>query len=432
MPNRYYRISPTPLLFSSREKIRSLAYLAWLWPSRTISVVLLGLVTVVSCAPVFTPTTLQTFKESRDTTSTTAVERPRLALSPHSDGLGWTVRVTQTVEETNRIRREEVWGGYTYERRLNLVTMVGGGLLCGPNLLLNTLFSMGTPNQPGWSSPWQYCLAAAGYDVPGRADTRTRIADDLDPQVQTVTRVLMDGDLRLTFAADGRDRIGIAVPVSQDPQGTPIRLRWLALALREHGVNPADVPDGTVEISYSPTVGKPGPTTQLPIGGHVLTAMLQHDLAVLPQQRWPKQPRLRLAVSNAWGHEQSQLLVDRFIGRMKERGLPLVVRNERYRELVPVQVRQLAPFFSDERQPSAGMGTGANLLVSIDIASASDQGLLLTTTLVSVETAQVLAQFVLECPINAVAPTAETLAAVVTDLVLPRDHTLTRGWFVTP
>ena len=117
---------------------------------------------------------------------------------------------------------------------------------------------------------------------------------------------------------------------------------------------------------------------------------------------------------------------------MKERGLPLVVRNERYRELVPVQVRQLAPFFSDERQPSAGMGTGANLLVSIDIASASDEGLLLTTTLVSVETAQVLAQFVLECPINAVAPTAETLAAVVTDLVLPRDHTLTRGWFVTP
>lgn len=95
--------------------------------------------------------------------------------------------------------------------------------------------------------------------------------------------------------------------------------RWLALALREHGVNPADVPDGPSRFPYSPTVGNPGPTTQLPIGGHVLTAMLQHDLAVLPQQRWPKQPRLRLAVSNAWGHEQSQLLVDRFIGRMRAR-----------------------------------------------------------------------------------------------------------------
>ena len=308
MPNRYYRITPTPLLSSSRGKIRSLAYLAWQWSSGTISVVLLVLVTLVSCAPVFTPTTLQDFKESRETSSTTAVERPRLALSPHSDGLGWTVRVTQTVEEKNRIRREEVWGGYTYERRLNLVTMVGGGLLCAPNLLLNTLFSMGTPNQPGWSSPWQYCLAAAGYDVPGRADTRTRIADDLDPQVQTVTRIIVDGDLRLTFAADGRDRIGIAVPVSKDFQGTHIRLRWLAMALREQGVNPADVPDGTVEISYSPTVGNPGPTTQLPIDGHVLTAMLQHDLAVLPQDRWPKQPRLRLAVNNDWGHEQSQLL----------------------------------------------------------------------------------------------------------------------------
>ena len=432
MPNRYYRITPTPLLSSSRGKIRSLAYLAWQWSSGTISVVLLVLVTLVSCAPVFTPTTLQDFKESRETSSTTAVERPRLALSPHSDGLGWTVRVTQTIEEKNRIRREEVWGGYTYERRLNLVTMVGGGLLCAPNLLLNTLFSMGTPNQPGWSSPWQYCLAAAGYDVPGRADTRTRIADDLDPQVQTVTRIIVDGDLRLTFAADGRDRIGIAVPVSKDSQGTHIRLRWLAMALREQGVNPADVPDGTVEISYSPTVGNPGPTTQLPIDGHVLTAMLQHDLAVLPQDRWPKQPRLRLAVNNDWGHEQSQLIVNRLIGRMKERGLPLVLRNERYRKLVPVQVRQLAPFFNDERQPSAGMGTGANLLVSIDIASASDQGLLLTTTLVSVETAQVLAQFVLECPINAVAPTAETLAAVVTVLVLPHGPTLTRGWFVTP
>ena len=109
MPNRYYRISPTPLLSSSREKIRSLAYLAWLWPSRTISVVLLGLVTVVSCAPVFTPTTLQTFKESRDITSTTAVEPPRVAPSLHSDGLGWTVGVTQLIGETNRIRREGVY-----------------------------------------------------------------------------------------------------------------------------------------------------------------------------------------------------------------------------------------------------------------------------------------------------------------------------------
>ena len=63
---------------------------------------------------------------------------------------------------------------------LDLVTMVGGGLLCAPNLLLNTLFSMGTPNQPGWSSPWQYCLAAAGYDVPGRAITETDIVQFLN------------------------------------------------------------------------------------------------------------------------------------------------------------------------------------------------------------------------------------------------------------
>ena len=182
MPNRYYRISPTPLLSSSREKIRSLAYLAWLWSSRTISVLLPRARHRVSCAPVFTPTTLQNFKESRETSSTTAVERPRLALSPHSDGLGWTVRVTQTVEEKNRIRRRSL-GGYTYERRLNLVTMVGGDYSV-VQISCSIPLSMGTPNQPGWSSPWQYCLAAAGYDVPGRADTRTRIADDLDPQVQ--------------------------------------------------------------------------------------------------------------------------------------------------------------------------------------------------------------------------------------------------------
>ena len=72
------------------------------------------------------------------------------------------------------------------------------------------------------------------------------------------------------------------------------------------------------------------------------------------------------------------------------------------------------------------MGTGAKSARIHRHRPASDQGPLLTTTLVSVETAQVLAQFVLECPINAVAPTAETLAAVVTDLVLPHDP-LTRG-----
>ena len=132
MHNRYYRISPPSPRLPSRETLRSHASIAWLASTQTISVILLGLVTGVSCAPVFTPTTLQTFKESRTITSTTALERPRLALSPHSDGMGWTVGITQLVEETNRIRREEVWGGFTYERRLNLVTMMGGGAALWP------------------------------------------------------------------------------------------------------------------------------------------------------------------------------------------------------------------------------------------------------------------------------------------------------------
>ena len=109
MPNRYYRNSPRPLRLSSREKVRALVALTSLPSCRTISVILLGLVTEVSCAPAFTPTTLQTFKESRDITSTTAVEPPRVAPSLHSDGLGWTVGVTQLVGETNRIRREGVY-----------------------------------------------------------------------------------------------------------------------------------------------------------------------------------------------------------------------------------------------------------------------------------------------------------------------------------
>jgi hypothetical protein len=109
MPNRYYRISP--LRFGYRPERRS----APSWHLHGCGLVPddqrdpARIVTGVSCAPVFTPTTLQTFKESRDITSTTAVERPRLALSPHSDGLGWTVRVTQLVGETNRIRREGVY-----------------------------------------------------------------------------------------------------------------------------------------------------------------------------------------------------------------------------------------------------------------------------------------------------------------------------------
>ena len=109
MPNRYYRISPPSPRLPSRETLRSHASIAWLASTQTISVILLGLVTGVSCAPVFTPTTLQTFKESRDITSTTAVEPPRVAPSLHSDGLGWTVGVTQLVGETNRIRREGVY-----------------------------------------------------------------------------------------------------------------------------------------------------------------------------------------------------------------------------------------------------------------------------------------------------------------------------------
>ena len=63
------------------------------------------------------------------------------------------------------------------------------GTLCVQISCFNTLFSMGTPNQPGWSSPWQYS--------PGRRRICRALAapipelgslDDLDPRVQTVTR----------------------------------------------------------------------------------------------------------------------------------------------------------------------------------------------------------------------------------------------------
>ena len=86
-----------------------------------------------------------------------------------------------------------------------------GGLLCAPNLLLNTLFPWEHQTSPDgvhhgnttWPPPDMTCLAAP---IPELGSLMTSI-----PQVQTVTRI--HGDLRLTFAADGRDRIGIAVPV---------------------------------------------------------------------------------------------------------------------------------------------------------------------------------------------------------------------------
>jgi len=394
-------------------------------------VVLLTLATGVSCAPLFTPTKLQSFKESREVIAVTPVGLPRLTLSPHGDGLGWTAQVTQTVEETDRIRREEVWEGYTYKRRVNLVTMLGGGLLCGPNILLNTIFSVGTPDQPGWSSPWQYCLAAMGYDVPGKVDTKTGPVEDLDPHTQILTRVLQEGELRLSFASEGKDSLGISTAVSQDFSGTPIRLRWLAQAFREHGINPAALAGGAVVITYSPPNGAPGISRAFPIDGHAFSAILQQDLIFANQRHWPRQSHFRLMVSDTRGHTQSDRFVDHFIHRLKEQGSTLVIRGDRYHSLVPVQLRQLSPLYSDEITQSVGMSTGATILVYLDIASASDYGLLFTTTMVSVETAQILAEIVLECPLSEVTQTAETLAAMVNDLALPQ-RGATSGWFITP
>jgi hypothetical protein len=122
---RSYSALPAPLnsplyLQVVRQEIRVLARAAG-----AISPVFL-----VGCSSIFVPISLDSFSKRVTAERTEVLEPPQIAVEPHSDGVGWTVRARQRVREHQRIDLAKRWKGNRYEAKGGIGTVVTGALLC--------------------------------------------------------------------------------------------------------------------------------------------------------------------------------------------------------------------------------------------------------------------------------------------------------------
>lgn len=131
---RSYSALPAPLnspqyLQAVRQKIRVLALAAGaIFP-----------VFLVGCSSIFVPISLDSFSERVTVEQTEVLEPPQIAVEPHSDGMGWTVRARQRVREHQRVDLAERWKGKRYEAKGNIGTVVAGTLFCPLGALYGTV-----------------------------------------------------------------------------------------------------------------------------------------------------------------------------------------------------------------------------------------------------------------------------------------------------
>ena len=113
-------LNSPPYLQAVRQEIRVLALTAGALSSLFL----------VGCSSIFVPISLDSFSERVTVEQTEVLEPPQIAVEPHSDGMGWTVRARQRVREHQRVDLAERWKGKRYEAKGNIETVVAGALLC--------------------------------------------------------------------------------------------------------------------------------------------------------------------------------------------------------------------------------------------------------------------------------------------------------------
>lgn len=346
---RSYSALPAPLnspqyLQAVRQEIRVLALAAGaIFP-----------VFLVGCSSIFVPISLDSFSERVTVEQTEVLEPPQIAVEPHSDGMGWTVRARQRVREHQRIDVAERWKGKRYEAKGNIGTVVAGALLCPVGALYGTALAIGRPDRPSWDSIEEYCLGIGGLDLPGHQDTETRVGQTIDHREYEAIQGIEDAHARFLWHLPGKDPIGVEIPAKNLNEGVGFRLRWLADTMERNGILLNRATAGYASIEVEGKDAGRGSVKLTITGDRLAAASRQGSIRTAPRTTWPKEIRVRLVME----HDREtptaiqQQLHARVSKVLAETGLELVVREGELQKLTNLQQTQLQPQYSD---PSPSM-----------------------------------------------------------------------------
>lgn len=381
---------------------------------------------LTGCETTFSPRSLARYTETVKTVEVEPAGDPDIQLTPHSDGLGWTAHVIVSERVHQDVVVQEVWEGKQLKIPFHPIVIELFGLFCPIGIvsgMIGTAFST-DPGQPSWVRGYEMCAGG-----PTHNDLITHIHDE-----HTLTDRLLyrripqrQGTLQLQWQRQNLDPLVVEVPLQSGPDGTVLRLPWLADALIRNGQQLDGTLQGEGRLVFDGPNGLRG-ISPLRITADTLRAARSQMVWRAPDPSWPRLLQVRLAVPQTRRTETSPSIpMDLITQRLLARHIHIVVRDESFSQVIQTQRQQLSPTYRDTA-PAIGHMAAATVLLQIGIVELP-QRWQVTATAVAVQSGQVLGTLHLEDRRDRWDNLMNSLASLLPDLLTP-DATRREGWFI--
>jgi hypothetical protein len=399
------------------------------------------------CAPIEKPVSLDHVEQAPVIHHTETIGTPELRITTHTDGLGWSVQPVQRIRRYVDVTQQETWKTKVYPspKTWRIPKLVAGWLTCPTwGILGTTGLAFADPGAPMWrrSALYEPCSLASGGEAYSSEATMTRNDVTLDRWIEEEDRPVTTGSLALVWQIPGKDPLGIDIPLSPQQTRVTFRARWIADLLVRHGIEIIDHLSGHAEIQLR----QPGGALishSIPLTTVMLRTAIEQEAARAPADRWPSAIRIRAVVETdgKGAVPETCAIATHLLRHFARSGLAVVVRDELLVETEDLQVAQHRGQYRDSAQNSVGQWSGATVLARVLYRDLRDQGYLATTSIVSIETGELLAHLLVEAPPGQWAEFLDTMSARILDTVMhagrprgdivPHNDTRWEGWLIT-
>lgn len=399
------------------------------------------------CAPIEKPVSLVHVNQVPVIHHADTVGPPELRITTHTDGLGWSVQPVQHIRRYVDVTQQETWKTWVYPaaKTWRVPKLAAGWVTCPTwGILGMTGLAFADPSAPMWrrSALYESCSLASGGEASAHESKIIRKDLRLDRRIEEEDHPVTAGSLALVWQLLDKDSLGIEIPLSPQQTTITFRARWIANLLMRQGIQLADHLPGHAELQLR----QPGGELiahPIPLTAMMLRSAIEQEAARAPADRWPVAIRIRTVVETDGQSlaPQAHAIATRLTRDFATSGLHVVARDDLLAETEELQIAQHQGHYRDSAYNGIGRWSGATLLARVSYRILQNEGYLATTSIVSIETGEILAHLFVEAPPGQWDELVDTLSARIMDIVRPAvrpqtdiapyNATRREGWLVT-
>jgi hypothetical protein len=300
------------------------------------------------------------------------------------------------------------------------------------------------PSAPMWrqAALFEPCSLASGGEAYSSEAMLMRNDVTLDRRIEEEDRPVTTGSLALVWQLPGKNPLGIDIPLSAQQTTITFRARWIANLLMRQGIEITDHLPGHAELQLQQP-GGPLIAHPIPLTAMMLRSAFEQEAARSPADRWPSALRIRTVVEGDGpaAAPETPAIATHLAAHFASFDLPVVIRDGLLAEAEEIQIAQHQGGYIDATYDVIGQWSGATLLVRVYYRHLPEQGYLATTSIVSIETGEVLAHLIVEAPPGQWDEFLDTTSARLVDAVLAavppqtgtaaNTRTRREGWLIT-